>query len=57
MPEARTKADSLPAAEAVSLLTRRQWREGDVTALRAAVERLGLGVPLAALTQWPGRAA
>ena len=32
----------LPAAEATRLLTRRQWREGDVALLRAAAARLGL---------------
>ena len=36
----------LPAAEAVSLLTRRQWREGDVAALQAVAERLELKVVL-----------
>ena len=39
-------AVGLPAAEAVSLLTRRQWRAGDVVALRAAAARLGLDVAL-----------
>ena len=34
----------LPAAAAVGLLTRRQWREGDVAALRAVADRLGLQV-------------
>ena len=34
----------LPAAEAASLLNRRQWREGDVAALQAAAARLGLKV-------------
>ena len=51
------QAVGLPAAEAVRLLTRRQWRDGDVAALCAIAERPGLGVPLAALTQWPGRVA
>ncbi len=36
----------LPAAEAVSLLTRRQWRAGDVAALRAIAARLELEVAL-----------
>jgi len=31
-------------AEAVSLLTRRQWRAGDVAALQALADRLGLQV-------------
>ncbi|MFC7477492.1 hypothetical protein ACFQS7_24235 [Dankookia sp. GCM10030260] len=33
-PTAIGAATGLPAAEAVSLLTRRQWRAGDVTALQ-----------------------
>jgi hypothetical protein len=37
-------ATALPAAEAVGLLTRRQWRAGDVTALQAVADRLGLQV-------------
>ncbi|MFL5337091.1 MAG: hypothetical protein ACJ8H8_28920 [Geminicoccaceae bacterium] len=40
------RAVGLPAAEAVRLLNRRQWREGDVAALRAVATRLGLNVPL-----------
>ena len=36
----------LPASEAVRLLTRRQWREGDVVALKAIADRLGLDIPL-----------
>ena len=39
-------ATGLPAPEAVRLLTRRQWREGDVTALEAIAERLCLEVLL-----------
>jgi hypothetical protein len=35
----------MPAAEATSLLTRRQWREGDVARLEAAAARLGVQVP------------
>jgi len=35
----------MPAAEATSLLTRHQWREGDVALLRAAAARLGVQVP------------
>ena len=34
----------MPAAEATSLLTRRQWREGDVALLKAAAARLGVQV-------------
>ena len=40
------QAVGLPAAEAVRLLTRRQWREGDVAALREVADRLGLKVDL-----------
>ncbi len=36
------KALRMPAAQAQKLLTRRQWREGDVAALQAAAARLGL---------------
>jgi hypothetical protein len=43
------RAVGLPPAEAVRLLSRRQWRDGDVTALQAIAERLGLEVPLAGL--------
>src|SRR3954452_12528617 len=39
----------LPTAEAQRLLTRRQWREGDVAALQAIAARLGLEVPLEGL--------
>jgi hypothetical protein len=34
----------MPAEEATKLLTRRQWREGDVERLQAAAARLGLSV-------------
>jgi hypothetical protein len=34
----------MPRAEATKLLTRRQWREGDVALLQAAAARLGLSV-------------
>ena len=43
-PVAIGTAVGLPAAEAVGLLTRRQWRAGDVAALQAVAERLGLNV-------------
>ncbi|MFC7478119.1 hypothetical protein ACFQS7_27485 [Dankookia sp. GCM10030260] len=43
-PAAIGAATGLPAAEAVGLLTRRQWRAGDVAALRAVADRLGLQV-------------
>jgi hypothetical protein len=35
----------MPATEAAGLLTRRQWREGDVAQLEAAAARLGVQVP------------
>jgi len=34
----------MPADEAVKLLTRRRWHEGDVALLEAAAARLGLAV-------------
>jgi hypothetical protein len=43
-PAAIGAALGMPAAEATSLLTRRQWREGDVARLEAAAARLGLGL-------------
>ena len=45
-PTAVGAAVGLPAAEAVSLLARRQWRAGDVAALQAVAVRLGLDVAL-----------
>jgi hypothetical protein len=39
------EALGLPAPEATSLLTRHQWREGDVALLQAAAARLGVRVP------------
>jgi hypothetical protein len=44
-PAAIGAALGMPAAEATSLLTRRQWREGDVARLEAAAARLGVQVP------------
>ena len=35
----------MPPAEATKLLTRHQWREGDVAQLQAAAARLGVQVP------------
>jgi hypothetical protein len=35
----------MPPAEAVKLMTRHQWREGDVALLEAAAARLGVQVP------------
>ena len=43
-PAAIGAALGLPAGEATKLLTRHQWREGDVALLRAAAARLGLPV-------------
>ena len=34
----------MPAAEATKLLSRHQWREGDVAQLKAAAARLGLRI-------------
>ncbi len=34
----------MPAADAHGLLTRRQWREGDIAQLQAAAARLGLSI-------------
>ena len=34
-----------PVADATKLLTRHQWREGDVALLEAAAARLGVQVP------------
>ena len=44
-PAAIGAALGMPAAEATSLLTRHQRREGDVALLRAAAARLGVQVP------------
>ena len=44
-PAAIGEALSMPTAAATSLLTRRQWREGDVARLQAAAARLGVHVP------------
>jgi hypothetical protein len=35
----------MPAAEATNLLTRRQWREGDVARLQAAAAQLEVLAP------------
>jgi hypothetical protein len=40
------RAVGMPAPEAVRLVQRRQWREGDVAALREVAGRLGLSVDL-----------
>jgi len=39
----------MPAAEAIKLMTGKQWRAGDVALLEAAAMRLGLNVPDAML--------
>jgi hypothetical protein len=44
-PAAIGEALGMPAQEATKLLTRHQWREGDVARLEAAAARLGLQVP------------
>jgi hypothetical protein len=44
-PAAIGAALGLPAGEATKLLTRHQWREGDVAQLQAAAARLELQVP------------
>jgi hypothetical protein len=44
-PAAIGKALGMPAAEATKLLTRHQWREGDVALLQAAAMRLGVQAP------------
>jgi hypothetical protein len=44
-PAAIGAALGMPAAEATKLLTRHQWREGDVALLQAAAARLG-AIPL-----------
>jgi hypothetical protein len=43
------RAVGLPTAEAQRLLTRRQWREGDVVALQAIAAQLELEVSLEGL--------
>ena len=44
-PAAIGEALGMPAAEANSLLIRRQWREGDVARLEAAAARFEAQVP------------
>jgi hypothetical protein len=41
-PDAIGAALGMPAAEATALLSRKQWREGDVALLEAAAARLGV---------------
>jgi hypothetical protein len=44
-PAAIGEALGMSSAEATSLLTRHQWREGDVARLQAAAARLGVQAP------------
>jgi hypothetical protein len=44
-PAAIGEALGMPPAEATKLLTRHQWREGDVALLEAAAARLRMQVP------------
>jgi hypothetical protein len=44
-PHAIGEALGMPAPEATKLLTRHQWREGDVARLQTAAARLGVQVP------------
>src|SRR4051794_2090518 len=44
-PVAIGAALGMPGVEAIRLLIRRHWREGDVALLQAAAARLGLKVP------------
>ena len=44
-PVAIGAALGMPGVEAIRLLIRRQWREGDVARLQAAAARLGVQVP------------
>jgi hypothetical protein len=43
----------MPPAEATKLLTRHQWREGDVAVLELVAARLGVQVPEPARDDWP----
>ncbi|MBL6459361.1 hypothetical protein JMJ55_29000 [Belnapia sp. T6] len=43
----------LPPAEATKLLTRHQWREGNVALLEAAAAQLGVLLPEPARDDWP----
>ena len=54
-PAGLARATGLPAAEAAGLLRRKQWREGDLAALRALADRLGLAVPLEGLDPAAGK--
>ena len=54
-PAGLAQATGLPAAEAAGLLRRKQWWEGDLAALRAVADRLGLAVPLEGLDPATGK--
>ena len=54
-PAGLARATGLPAAEAAGLLRRKQWRAGDLAALRAVANRLGLAVPLEGLDPAAGK--
>ncbi len=54
-PAAIDASTGLPSVEVVRLLTRWQWHEGDVTALKAIADRLGLDVPLEGLDPAVGK--
>jgi hypothetical protein len=54
-PAGLAQATGLPAAEAAGLLRRKQWREGDLAALRAVADRLGLAVRLESLDPGAGK--
>ena len=54
-PAGLAQATGLPAAEAAGLLRRKQWREGDLAALRAVADRLGLAVSLEGLDPASGK--
>ncbi|MDP9373891.1 MAG: hypothetical protein M3Q65_15835 [Chloroflexota bacterium] len=54
-PAGLAQATGLPAAEAAGLLRRKQWREGDLAALRAVADRLGLEMPLEGLDPATGK--
>ena len=47
------EAVGMPAVEVTSLLTRKQWREGDVALLEAMAAQLGLRVAEPASGNWP----
>jgi hypothetical protein len=54
-PAGLAQATGLAATEAAGLLRRKQWREGDLAALRAVADRLGLAVPLEGLDPATGK--